>query len=172
MNQLIKDVIQWGIDKNITGPNGKGTIERQFAKFIEELHEFLTAKNDEEKIDALGDMQVVAIQACVMVNGINVQICGNSYGPPGEIHEEAAYAVWMLNDQPDQSFASTRAIASASGFDPDECLQAAYDVISKRTGRMIDGAFVKSSDLPDEDLGELDPAKACKLDGEGCESCQ
>jgi hypothetical protein len=30
------------------------------------------------------------------------------------------------------------------GFSLEECLQMAYDTISKRSGKMIDGVFVKS----------------------------
>lgn len=33
--------------------------------------------------------------------------------------------------------------AEAWGFTMEDCVQAAYDVISKRTGRMVDGKFVK-----------------------------
>lgn len=33
------------------------------------------------------------------------------------------------------------------GWDAQECLQKAYDKISKRTGQLIDGVFVKSEDL-------------------------
>lgn len=35
--------------------------------------------------------------------------------------------------------------AELSGFDIEDCLQAAYDVISKRTGSMINGQFVKDN---------------------------
>lgn len=33
--------------------------------------------------------------------------------------------------------------AELSGLDIEDCLQSAYDVISKRTGKMINGTFVK-----------------------------
>ena len=33
--------------------------------------------------------------------------------------------------------------AELSGFDIEDCLQSAYNVISKRTGKMINGQFVK-----------------------------
>lgn len=35
------------------------------------------------------------------------------------------------------------AIAEVCGWTLEECLQVAYDVISKRTGKMVDGVFVK-----------------------------
>ena len=36
MNELIQNVLQWGIDKGITGPNGKATILTQLGKTQEE----------------------------------------------------------------------------------------------------------------------------------------
>lgn len=36
------------------------------------------------------------------------------------------------------------------GFTLEECLQQAYDVISKRTGRMENGVFVKDKEVPSE----------------------
>jgi NTP pyrophosphatase (non-canonical NTP hydrolase) len=33
--------------------------------------------------------------------------------------------------------------AELSGLDIEDCLQSAYDIISKRTGKMINGQFVK-----------------------------
>jgi hypothetical protein len=37
--------------------------------------------------------------------------------------------------------------AKMQGLTLQQCLQSAYDVISKRKGQMIDGVFVKSEDL-------------------------
>ena len=36
------------------------------------------------------------------------------------------------------------------GIDPEECLSMAYEKISKRTGKTINGCFYKSEDLEDE----------------------
>lgn len=38
-------------------------------------------------------------------------------------------------------------LAQQNGMDLKECLNAAYDEIKYRTGKMVDGVFVKSSDL-------------------------
>lgn len=38
-------------------------------------------------------------------------------------------------------------LAQQNGLTIEDCLQTAYEVISKRTGKMIDGVFVKSEDL-------------------------
>jgi NTP pyrophosphatase (non-canonical NTP hydrolase) len=34
-------------------------------------------------------------------------------------------------------------LAKLKGFDIEECINAAYDVIAKRTGKMVNGTFVK-----------------------------
>lgn len=38
-------------------------------------------------------------------------------------------------------------LAQQHGMEFSECLETAYNVIAKRTGKMIDGVFVKSEDL-------------------------
>lgn len=99
MNELIQNVLQWGIDKNIIGANGKGTRQGQADKMLEEAEETFLAvsKNDLAEVkDGIGDTVVTLI------------LLADMYG-------------WTL----------------------EECLQVAYDVISKRTGKMVDGVFVK-----------------------------
>lgn len=44
--------------------------------------------------------------------------------------------------------------AMQNHLDIDDCLQKAYDKISKRTGKMVDGIFVKSEDLPSVNVKE------------------
>ena len=53
---------QWGIDKGLTGENGKATIEGQMQKLDEEHEELFRAvvkRDREEAKDAIGDMSVV-----------------------------------------------------------------------------------------------------------------
>lgn len=99
MNELIQNVLQWGVNKGITGPNGKGTRHAQADKMLEEAEETYDAvtKDDLDEVkDGIGDTVVTLILLAEM------------YG-------------WTL----------------------EECLQVAYDVISKRTGKMVNGVFVK-----------------------------
>lgn len=99
MNELIQNVLRWGIDKNIIGENGKGTRYGQADKMLEEANETHMAVNTHdlrEVKDGIGDTVVTLI------------LLADMYG-------------WTL----------------------EECLQVAYDVISKRTGKMVDGVFVK-----------------------------
>jgi phosphoribosyl-ATP pyrophosphohydrolase len=101
MNELIENVLQWGLDKNITGANGKGTRQGQVDKMMEEAAETFHAvcNNDLAEVkDGIGDTAVTLI------------LLADMYG-------------WTL----------------------EECLQMAYDTISKRNGTMINGIFVKSN---------------------------
>lgn len=41
-------------------------------------------------------------------------------------------------------------LAQQQGMDIQDCLQEAYDVISKRTGKTVGGVFIKSEDLQGE----------------------
>ena len=69
-------------------------------------------------------------------------------------------------------FVTAILLAEMHGRTSKQCLQAAYDVISKRTGVMSNGTFVKDVAANiDDDLGELDSSKACKTDNPDCESC-
>tara|TARA_R110001599_G_scaffold173340_2_gene365156 strand:+ start:8655 stop:9053 length:399 start_codon:yes stop_codon:yes gene_type:complete len=47
-------------------------------------------------------------------------------------------------------------LAQQHGLTPEQCLQAAYDEISGRTGKMVNGVFVKSEDLPKPAYNESD----------------
>jgi hypothetical protein len=61
-------------------------------------------------------------------------------------------------------------LAELAGTRFETCLHSAYEVISKRTGRMENGMFVK--DAPsDDDLNEPLPERTC-TEEEGCASCQ
>ena len=99
LEQLVKQVEQWSIDKNLHN----GNPDRQALKFYEEAGEVGAAlsrnKLDDLK-DGIGDTVVTLI------------ILAQQHG-------------WSLQ----------------------ECLQYAYDEISKRKGRTINGTFIKESDL-------------------------
>jgi hypothetical protein len=72
---LVANVKQWGADKGITGPEGKGTLKGQVAKTLEEVRETMCAVSDysmaqtreqtskayNEIIDGVGDCTVTLI---------------------------------------------------------------------------------------------------------------
>jgi hypothetical protein len=49
MNELIGNVLQWGIDKGITGTYGKGTCYGQADKVLEEANETEHNKQNETR---------------------------------------------------------------------------------------------------------------------------
>lgn len=142
MNQLIENVLQWGKDKGITGPNGKGTRDGQVEKMMEEAEETLDAVLDRETHLMTGDRESADSYLDDIKDGIG----------------DTAVTLILLADM--------------HGWTLEECLQVAYDEIKGRTGVMTDGVFVKDYPSMDDDLGELDPSAACKLGDETCESCQ
>lgn len=165
--ELIANVLQWAKDKGITGPDGKGTILGQLQKTLEEINETQNALwfldnlgRDSDWIDELkdgiGDVIVTLIIACDMCHyrfsDIDLRQTVIDYGNPIE----------------DMECVYRRFVALAMGFDLEivakivchleniakhydltlqECLAGAYEVISRRSGTMIDGTFVKSKEV-------------------------
>ena len=102
MNDLIKQVEQWSIDKGLD----KGNSDRQALKFYEEAGEIgaaLSRNRMDDLKDGIGDTIVTLI-----------------------------------------------ILAQQHGMTIEECLQYAYDEISQRKGRTINGTFIKESDLNGE----------------------
>lgn len=143
MNELIEKVLQWGRNKNIIGSNAKGTKRAQANKMLEECNETRDA----------------------VLLGVYQEEDWSSLRTDDETLAE-------IEDGIGDVFVTAILLAEMHGMTSEQCLQAAYDVISKRTGVMSNGTFVK--DVPaniDDDLGELDSSKACKIDNTDCESC-
>lgn len=177
---LIENVRFWGVAKGLTGEHGKATIEAQYRKFYEEAMELFTAlkeNNVKEIRDALGDMQVVAILAKDIIgqettwDSFDLKEARRTASSGDTIEAIHATATWELLQNPDEALFLVRVIALKLGHNPDECLQEAYDVISKRTGRMIDGQFVKDIAPVEDDMDEPLGQPQCQI-GEECESCQ
>ncbi len=90
IEELIEAVRQWGEQKGITGPNGKGTLLRQLSKTQEELTETRDAAikwhlaDDcdpdykgamrEQLIDGIGDCTVTLILAAEMAD-LRIEDC-------------------------------------------------------------------------------------------------
>lgn len=102
---LIDKVRQWGSEKGITGPNGKGTVAAQASKLREEANEVM----DEIEMMDSGDS----------LNPVKLEI--------GDVFVSAILLCDMLK------------------LTVEQCLRGAYEKISKRTGRMENGTFVRDS---------------------------
>lgn len=157
MEELIKKVEQWSIERglNTAYPN------KQRLKLWEEFGELCAAvarSNREDAIDAIGDMLVVIIiykqQLGYGSNDVfepkldNLDFLGRledtaliDYIGRG-ISESRSYieAIRMVVE-------NLTVLAYRLGTTLEECLQSAYDEIKDRRGKMINGVFVKESDL-------------------------
>ena len=114
--QLIDAVRQWGEAKGITGPTGKGTLLGQLEKTQEELTETRDA----------------AVAAAISQHAMGSH----------------ATAIWNqsqadLIDGLGDVFVTIILAAEMAGLRIEDCLQAAYDEIKGRTGKMENGVFLK-----------------------------
>lgn len=95
MNELIENVNQWFVDRNLENGDGLGQLQ----KLHEEVYELAEARivNDfSAEVDAIGDITVVVIGYCLQ-----------------------------------------------RGLDFEQCLEAAYNEIKDRTGKVVNGVYVK-----------------------------
>lgn len=149
VNELINKVIQWGRDKGITDPKA------QMTKVIEEFSELNSAvfqEDEPEIIDALGDLQVTLI---ILMDTVDGKLKEDKAGFADVILPDVLsninvinYYIYKNNDVAveqliNKTMGLIKQYAKTLGYDAMECLQVAYDVISKRTGKNVNGVFVK-----------------------------
>ena len=139
---LKEQVIQWGLEKGINNP------VTQFCKVSEELDEINEELSSKEELnldklkDAIGDTAVTLILLNYQEGRVSMlsDMKILDIKDPKVAFRQIFIAIaqndnrvfYMLNDL-------------AEFFDTtlEECLQIAYDVISKRTGQTINGQFYK-----------------------------
>lgn len=124
-------------------------------KVIEEFSELNSAvfqEDEPEIIDALGDLQVTLIILMDTVDGklkkdkvnfadvILPHLLGNINVINYYIYKNNDVAVEQLINE---TMGLIKQYAETLGYDAMECLQVAYDVISKRKGKNVNGVFVK-----------------------------
>lgn len=116
MNELIKNVATWF--------HAKGIIENSNPlKQLEKTQEELTETRDAAvKLKFLGE--IVELQS-------------------GDGIDECLDLLNEIKDGIGDTIVTLIGVCEMYGFTLEECLQQAYDVISKRTGKMVDGKFVK-----------------------------
>ena len=140
---LNTDVIQWIMDHAITSQFDKNRCYIYNKAYGEWSNEYL---NDEEKPSRnIFDN----IRSWAMVRGIYDK--GNSHTQYVKLMEEAGELAQALlkNDKPevidaigDMVVVLTN-LAKLEKLDIEDCIENAYETISKRTGKMINGTFVK-----------------------------
>ncbi len=117
MNELIEKTRQWFHDKGIIA---NSTPLKQLNKSQEELTETRDA--------------VVKLEH---FNSEFYESLGKIGNMRYNLHEE-------IKDGIGDTVVTLIGVCEMYGFSLEECLQMAYDTISKRNGTMIDGVFVKS----------------------------
>lgn len=73
MEQLIKKVEQWFIDRNLDSLNGAGQLTK-LTEEVRELEDAFITDNIAEEIDAVGDILVVLIGYC-MQRDLDIMDC-------------------------------------------------------------------------------------------------
>lgn len=115
-------VLSWADDKDLLHSEN---ADKQFMKFIEEVFEFKTE--------------------------FNVWGLYKKFKRDKKIEQDFSikeHDVWMsMKDEMGDIFVTLIILCEQIGIDPVECLEIAYDKISKRKGRTINGCFVKEEDL-------------------------
>ncbi len=120
--QLSALVIKWGEDKGIFA---KSTPLRQLDKTQEELNE---TKEALEKLASLTNQEI-----------LNDVLMSDDFGNISLEEDALAEAKDGIGDM----LVTIILLAKMVNMDSVDCLEAAYDVIKKRTGKMVDGQFVK-----------------------------
>ena len=162
--ELIK---QWAIDRNLhtADPN------KQFDKLIEEYGELVNGLNKGNKeliVDSIGDMYVVLTIMMQQINGyMDVALrLSNHYDGTATTLDYVERLYYLGFDLYNFTHGHTHLFSSVqtkvteviellkvtaeeNNVSFDECIDAAYNEIKDRKGKMIDGKFVKESDLID-----------------------
>lgn len=168
MKELIEKIEQWGKDRNL---DKKATLEGQMIKTAEEIAELIIgiSKNNLDTIkDSIGDVYVTL----TIGNMINCKFdmtkiydsCKHKFDriPKGHISYDKSKQIRFLADKIEVILRSgyereilegtqylLLRLADAYDLDFIECVESAYQEIKGRKGRIIDGTFVKESDLHD-----------------------
>jgi len=122
--QLSALVIKWGEDKGIFA---KSTPLRQLDKTQEELDE---TKEALEKLASLTNQEI-----------LDDVLLSDDFGNISLEEDALAEAKDGIGDM----LVTIILLAKMVNMDSVDCLEAAYNIIKKRTGKMVDGQFVKDN---------------------------
>ena len=167
LEELIPLVVEWGRDKGILE---KSNPLKQLTKTIEEATELMIADlNDdrEEMVDAVGDVLVTLILYCEMkgidilkledsgfddsynysvINSSGAFFCPLNASRLGALEKGYEFPTIGRDGIIVYTLSLLETYCEVKGLPTlPECLQSAYNVIAKRTGKMVDGVFVKDN---------------------------
>ena len=127
MKKIFNNIIQWANDRNII----KGsTAQQQFPKLLEEIIELYATLHPEQ------NKRAIIISLIDIIYQLDEK---------GKI-KQAPQGKKVTDDVGDCQVVLA-IIATQQGLTVKECLECAYDDIKKRKGKLINGVFVKESDL-------------------------
>ena len=150
MKELEEKIITWAEDKGIMESSSP---LKQLTKTFEEATELIVSlvnKDLAEIIDAIGDVNVTLI----ILNKLSeVKVEDGSLGNSKvffmlnwlveifkKVCQNKEVRIDILRAQEALGY-----VAKENGLTLDQCTQAAYDIISKRSGKMENGVFVKDN---------------------------
>lgn len=158
IEELNTNILEWAVEREI---DKKGTIQRQAIKTIEEMSELVKGicKDNIDLIkDSIGDVYVTLVIGCMLNDN---RICENYIYDGGRYRTKESMLERITNEmfklsvcnEPYDYFSVAKlvklleSIAIEYKTSLSECVQLAYDEISNRKGKMINGVFVKEEDL-------------------------
>ena len=163
MEQVLENVKQWFIDRDIT----QGNPEKQVLKLYEETGELsagLLKQNEDLIKDSIGDIAVVVVGLAMMLKLDADKIFNKLKKPPRNqtintaltnilINATEAYyskdmiCKYDITQNLELIVKHIDFIASECGYDFADCFEVAYNEIKDRKGKWINGTFVKEEDL-------------------------
>lgn len=160
-HELKESVLDWAANKGLTHPS---FVHSQFCKFCEELSEFSEEYNRESYYDKAiyseaGDVIVTLIIVSQNL-GIDINECFDSEdwnntsficltGYLGGAILKQNYSAFMYNVRSVLLKIESLLHSKNLGSNLDVCLKLAYDKIKNRTGKKVNGVFVKTEDIPE-----------------------
>lgn len=157
---LEEKVRQWFVDKGLVDIDPK----KQWLKLQSEFGELCDAilKNDKDEfIDAVGDMMVV-LTGLTMQTGSDYRLASicdghlsrqtdDVYSYAYKLNAHQRYIMWglmdnesiLIHDSLDFTMLNLRKLAECKGISVLDCYETAYNVISKRKGKTVNGVFIK-----------------------------
>lgn len=143
MKTLIQNIEAWAAERNLLAYEN---AENQHLKYLEEVGETARAilkKDTNGIIDGFGDIAVTIIVLAKQL-GCNLKINFE----PDNLQLNKSFFWFMIGiEDCDVDYASLDYLNDVSmyyGYSLEECLTAAWNEIKNRTGKTVDGVFIKN----------------------------
>lgn len=170
LNLLKEKIEQWAIEREL---DKKGTVEGQQIKTAEEVAELIIGISKERKEtikDSIGDIYVTLVignildkkldfkeinkSSCKLADKVSLNLDKYKDNKQAVILCMEGITTSVLqcgykNDILENAIMNLMGAATAYELDFVDCVESAYEEISDRKGQMVNGTFVKESDLSD-----------------------